>query len=256
MEIAIARAVKISGLLFQMRFRWRWAQIGVRYGRSRQFRLDHLKIHGQRVPLTFPEGEKATLEYELGQIYFDDCYHLRRLRPKPARILDIGGNVGMFSLIARHRFPRALIHSYEPNPRLQPYIRPHIEPLGVKVYAEAVGHHAGTVAMAGDAGSLFSTVVPDNAGEVPMIAFDTAVQRIGGDIGLLKLDCEGAEWGILENSPALDEVRTLTMEYHLWARPGSTRADIRALVEKRGLRIRTNEQRPGEHWGMLLATRA
>ena len=88
-----------------------------------------------------------------------------------------------------------------------------------------------------------------------MIAFDTAVERIGGDVGLLKLDCEGAEWGILENSKAIDSVAVLTMEYHLWARAGSTRQDIEALVSKRGLRVEEVVQKTGEEWGLMFARR-
>jgi FkbM family methyltransferase len=239
-----------------MKFRWKWARLGVRFLRTRDFRLDHVAVHGRRVALNYPEGERKVLEHELAQIYFEDCYRLGRVSPRPARVLDVGGNVGMFSLVARHHFPTAVIHCYEPNPRLHGFLRGHVEPLEVKVFGEAVGDRAGTVAMAGGSGSLYGTVVADAGGTVPMIAFDTAVERIGGDVGLLKLDCEGAEWGILENSKAFDAVAVLTMEYHLWARPGSTTRDIATLVEKRGLRVREVVQRPGEEWGLLFAKRA
>ena len=67
---------------------------------------------------------------------------------------------------------------------------------------------------------------------------------------------EGAEWGILENSKAVDSVERLTMEYHLWARAGSSTPDIEALVTKRGLRVEGTVQRPGEQWGLLFAKRA
>ena len=192
----------------------------------------------------------------MAQIYFEDCYGLEKVRPAPARVMDIGGNVGMFSLVARHRFPDATIHCYEPNPRLQSFLRAHVEPIGVKVFGEAVGDRAGTVAMSGGSGSLYGTVVADEGGSVPMISFDTAVERIGGNIGLLKLDCEGAEWGILENSQAFDSVAVLTMEYHLWARPGSTTGDIEALVKRRGMRVDLISQKPGEEWGLMFARRA
>jgi len=239
-----------------MRFRSKWAQLGVRFLRSRDFKLDHVKVAGRRIALNFPEGEKGVLEHELGQIFFEDCYHLKDVRPKPTTILDVGGNVGMFSLVARHRFPRAVIHCYEPNPRLQSFLRAHVRPLGVEVFEEAVGDRAGTVAMAGSHQSLFGTVVADSEGAVPMTAFDTAVERIGGKVGLLKLDCEGAEWGILENAKAFDAVTTLTMEFHLWARPGSTVGDIHALIEKRGMKVKATAQKPGEEWGLIFAGRA
>src|SRR5688572_24992765 len=111
------RPVSISGLLFRMKFRWKWARLGVRFLRTRDFRLDKVSVNGTDVALNFPDGEKQVLEYELAQIYFEDCYRLGKVMPKPARVLDIGGNVGMFSLVARHHFPKAIIHCYEPNPR-------------------------------------------------------------------------------------------------------------------------------------------
>lgn len=248
--------MSISGLFFQMRFRRKWAQLGVRFLRSRDFKLDQVKVGGRKIALNFPEGEKCVLEHELGQIFFDDCYRLQDVRPKPGAILDVGGNVGMFSLVARHRFPRAAIHCYEPNPRLHGFLRGHVGQIGVEIFEEAVGDRAGTVAMAGSNQSLFGTVVADNAGTVPMTAFDTAVERIGGKVGLLKLDCEGAEWGILENAQAFDAVAALTMEFHLWARPGSTVRDIRALIEKRGMKVKATVQKPGEEWGLIFACRA
>jgi FkbM family methyltransferase len=246
----------ISGLLSSLSFRRKWAQLGVHFLRSRDFKLDRLKVAGREVTLNFPAGEKSILEYELGQIFFDDCYRLATLNPKPATILDVGANVGMFSLVARHHFPHAVIHCYEPNPDLHGYLRGHVGPLQVEIFEQAVGSQTAKVAMGGDGQSLYRHTVASPDGTLPMTAFDTAVERIGGRVDFLKLDCEGAEWEIIEKAQSFDAVAVLAMEFHLAVRPGATLRDLEALVEGRGMKVNSTSQKPGEDWGMLFASRS
>lgn len=245
----------ISGLLSSLNFRRKWAQLGVHFLRSRDFKLDRVKVAGREIVFNFPPGEKTILEYELGQIFFDDCYRLTAVNPQPATILDVGANVGLFSLVARHHFPHAVIHCYEPNPDLHDCLRGHVGPLQVEVFEEAVGSRADKVAMGGSGGSLYKHVVVGTDGALPMTAFDTAVQRIGGRVDLLKLDCEGAEWDIIENAKGFDAVAELAMEFHLAARPGATLPDLEALVESRGMKVTSTCKKPEEDWGLLFANR-
>jgi FkbM family methyltransferase len=253
--IADTKAVTISGLLSSLRFRRKWAQLGVHFLRSRDFKLDRVKVAGREIALNFPAGERALLEHELEHIFLDDCYRLAALKPKPATILDVGGNVGLFSLVARHHFPHAVIHCYEPNPDLHGCLRNHVEPLQVQVFEEAVGSLAGKVAMEGSGGSLYMHVVSGTGGTIPMTAFDTAVERIGGKVDLLKLDCEGAEWDIIENAKSFDAVVVLVMEFHLAARPGATLQDLEVLLESRGMKVSSTVKKPEEDWGFLFASR-
>jgi hypothetical protein len=52
--------------------------------------------------------------YDLIDVLLDDAYGLRRI--KHARtIVDIGANIGLFSGLSRHQFPKATIHAYEPD---------------------------------------------------------------------------------------------------------------------------------------------
>ena len=50
-----------------------------------------------------------------------------------------------------------------------------------------------------------------------MVSLDSLVEMAGGKIDLLKMDCEGSEWDILENPKSLSQVDNITLEYHLWA---------------------------------------
>jgi len=237
-------------------FRAKWARLGVWFFRSRDFHLSVVKVGGRWIKLSFPAGERETHEYELGEIYFNDCYRLRDMRPAPATIVDVGANVGLFSLVARHYFPRATIHCYEPNRSLAPILERHLDPLGVTIFHEAVGAHTGAVQLVlSDAGSPYSKIKDSADGEIPMVSLETVVKRCGGSIDLLKLDCEGSEWAILENSVAIDRVNEITMEFHLWARPDSTTDDLSSLLRRRGFKIVSQKKQLTNSWGLLHAQR-
>jgi FkbM family methyltransferase len=238
-----------------VRFRLKWGRVGVWFLRSSDFMVNSLKVSGHRLELSFPLAEREILQHELGKIYFDDCYRLTEVRSTPATVVDVGGNVGLFSIVARHRFPRARIHCYEPNPALAQILKGHLNPLQVSVFPEAVGDHAGLVRLFLGENSLHSTVDDSAAGELPMVTLDTVVERCGGSVDLLKLDCEGCEWGILENARGLDAVKEITMEFHLWAKPGSTVEDLTVLLIRRGFSIVSLESEPHKTWGLLHAKR-
>lgn len=237
------------------RFRKKWSELGVRFLRSKDFDLSRLRVGGTTVNLAFPEGEESVLEHELGKIFFDDCYFLEQMPSSTSSVLDVGANVGLFSLVARHRFPAAKIHCYEPNPKVQTYLTNNLADLDVQVFPEAVGMHSGVVDLEMRQNSLHSITKQSENGSISMTGLDLAIDRIGGSVDLLKLDCEGAEWPILDEAISLLKVRDLVFEFHLWARPGSTLKDVCALVERHDLRVAKVQQDEGKSWGIMHATR-
>ena len=56
-----------------------------------------------------------------------------------------------------------------------------------------------------------------SSGTTEMVSLDSVIKETGGKIDLLKMDCEGSEWDILENPKSLINVDNITLEYHLWA---------------------------------------
>ena len=68
--------------------------------------------------LNFPEAERKVHEHELSLIYHDDRCRSQAMLEQSRAVLSISGNVGLFSMIARHHFPQVIIHCYEPNPAL------------------------------------------------------------------------------------------------------------------------------------------
>jgi FkbM family methyltransferase len=164
-------------------------------------------------------------------------------------VLDIGANVGWFSLAARDHFPEAKIHAYEPNPAVAAVLRRNIAGLQISLYGEAVGAIAGKVAMALSVNGESNQGRVTDGGSILRISLAEAIRRLGC-VDLIKLDCEGAEWPML-NDPALwPAVRYLTMEYHLFARPGATHNDAIQAVERLGSTV--SEHRPRSTYGLLL----
>lgn len=238
-----------------LRFRRKWAQLGVYFLKSKDFDLSTLRVGGRSIHLHLPVAEREIHEHELELIFFDDCYHLIGIDPAPRIIVDVGANVGFFSLIAKHRYPSATIHAYEPNPALKPSLEAHLSPLDIQIYPEAVGATDGFIQLKLGNNSLLTTAEFNPNGTVPLTSIAKVIGRCNGSIDLLKLDCEGAEWDILARKDILEHVRGLRMEYHLWARTGSTIEDIKNLVEAAGFEIDfLLETEPGG-WGLLGASR-
>ena len=124
------------------------------------------------------------------------------------RILDIGANVGLFGVAARSAFPQATIHGYEPNTALEPYLAYQARVASLEYFLEAVGRRAGRVHLeVNEAELVHSSSRPDPAGTTPQIALRTAIERIGGSVDLIKMDCEGAEWEMLEDQEIWRTVR-------------------------------------------------
>jgi FkbM family methyltransferase len=239
--------------LSSLSYRAKWARLGVVYGRS--LKLNQVRIGGRRIDLSFPAAEQSVQEHEFGKIVFDDCYQLARVHAAKT-VLDIGANIGLFALAARRAFPTATIHCYEPNPAIIPHLQSHTDQIGAVCTSEAVGLSDGTISLqtSGD-GSLFSVARHDVGGKINQRSFSSAVALLG-TVDLLKLDCEGAEWEIFEDLESWKSVTHLTMEYHLWAKEGTTVASLRATLASLGFTEIDIQPSDDDRWGMAFAAKA
>jgi FkbM family methyltransferase len=148
--------------------------------------------------------------------------------------VDIGANVGLFSMLARHRFPAATIHAYEPDPSVLEFTERNLSATGVSLYREGVASRDGQGEVVSLGSTRLNQINPVEDGSVRLTRLETVVARIGGEIDLLKLDCEGFEWDIFREEAAFAHVRTIRMEYHLI--DGHTLDDLFAVTSKLGFR--------------------
>lgn len=185
----------------------------------------------------------------------EDCYGLSQATHcmhDGFRVLDIGANMGFFSAAATLRLPGAIVHAYEPNPRISGIIDQNAAIFGFSVHHDAVGPIRETVAMCDSGPSNFASTLADPNGGIQSIAASEAVARIGGHIDLLKLDAEGAEWPLLDAQDFWPHVDRVRMEFH--EIQGHTRAELKERLGLLGFKV-TLLRPVADHCGILWGDR-
>jgi FkbM family methyltransferase len=158
------------------------------------------------------------------EIWWRDEYRLRaQPLPAGATVIDIGANVGMFAFcVASLSRPRRIL-CYEPFPDSFGLLRRNIERnagVPITAFPVAVAGRSGTRALYVDASAACNGFFA-GAG-LPAVSVDcvTLAQVFEGEgvarCDLLKLDCEGAEFEILLNTPpaVLSCIDRVALEYH------------------------------------------
>ena len=178
------------------------------------------------------------------EVILDDCYGLRqlvRLGFKPDVIIDVGGHIGSFGLLAKLLFPQCLVLAFEPNNESFSLYQQNIEEnnmQGIKVANFAISYDSSRTYLLDGALSTGGSVLKDSFAATQLAAtasvngeesysiiqsdvkqktLEYVLLEHGLDsIDLLKLDCEGSEYDILENvqSSSGEKIGALCGEYH------------------------------------------
>lgn len=220
---------KVNGL----KMRLKWYRYGVTYFSSSDCKVPkRLLINGSKADFKFINSTDPAFIYEFTEICINDCYRLKELKkriPKTNTIVDVGANQGLFLIAARQSFPKAFITGYEPNRNLKSVLQNNATALKAAVYYEAVTDKACRVQINFQGSDLYTTVKENASGDTPGTSLAEVIERAGGHIDILKLDCEGGEWSLLDDSNLWNKITSVTMEYHLWAKAGSS---VELLTEK------------------------
>lgn len=156
----------------------------------------------------------------------------------PKIIVDAGANIGLSAIFFANKYPDATIIALEPessNFRLlqknvAPY--PQIKPMHVALWKANLqinvvdnhyGHHAFQTMEGNPNGCL-------KCGLVQALTVDDIMSSMGlNSIDLLKIDIEGAEKEVFENSAKwIDKVEIIMAELHDNIKPGCSKAFMRA----------------------------
>lgn len=149
------------------------------------------------------------------EVFDRDVYRLNNQDLRGLRVIDVGANIGAFSL--RAAWQGASVAAVEPEPENRAVMQaalgllPHL-PGHVEVVAAAVGGEKGWATVEGTGGGV-AAVGADN-GDVPVVTLDALIDEHEDEVYLCKIDCEGAEFDIIEASERLARIRLLTMEWH------------------------------------------
>lgn len=218
------------------------ASMGVYFPGTKRFLLPkQFFAHNRQIKLTAPQ--EPGLAWDFINVLLDDEYGLRRIVPPPQTVLDIGANIGLFSLWAARCFPSATIHAYEPNPRITPFTQENLDQCGVTLFKKAVGSEIGFASIMDDSESRLCQLITGASEGIAVIQLQEAINQIGGKVDLLKLDCEGAEWEIFRNPAPFKNITSVRMEYHLTE--GRTVDDVKRVVNNLGFTIEHLEENLG-----------
>lgn len=252
----------MSGFLKQkvdgFRQRLRSWSFGIVYLQSSTFQIpESIKVNGKRSNFKFINRKDSGFQYEFTEICINDCYTLGQLSTclgHVRNVVDVGANQGIFLIAARQAFPRARITGYEPNPNLEPFLTHNAGLLKAEIHYEAVTSKDCLMQLNFSKSDLETTVAVDANGSTIGTSLKKVKDRLQGPIDILKLDCEGGEWDLLGESTHWADVRSVTMEYHLWAKAGSTAEDVIKRLEELGFRI-LKHQKIEPTFGLLTACR-
>lgn len=167
----------------------------------------------------------------------------------PRWILDLGANIGVSAIYLANRFPEARIVAVEVEHSNFELLAHNCAPYDrIFPVEKAVWTGSGHVRVSNPDAQPWSFRVEDTTaddpGAIECVSINALVTMFGIDeIGLLKMDVEGAERQILSDAltPWLDHTRVLAVELHERHVPGCEAAYTRALGDRRCVRTRRGE---------------
>lgn len=208
-----------------------------------------------------PDSEDRNIVREVGtNEYYRDS---RALLTQGATVIDVGGHIGSFSIMSAIVASRTIV--LEPVPANFELI---VENIRLNNFQDRI--KAINAAVWSSAGERALGVTDDNTGgggfwyNKPTAAQITvrtvrlsevmAAEKIE-TCDLLKLDCEGAEFEILNSlEPEVwPRVRAIVMEYHMFA--GYTLEQLDDLLSRHGYLLSRRPLAPGSGYGYVLAIR-
>ncbi len=186
------------------------------------------------VTLSIGTGAKAKVYFEgtydefvmLQEIYLDGCYVTASQSVKT--IIDLGANIGLAAVWFYLKYPDAIIHCYEPAERPLVLLKKNLPP-SARIFPLAIASNAGTITMnvserSVESSATFSFPHMQHI-SVQATTLDEAVARMGGNVDVVKMDIEGAEFDVLASSTSLPQIREIVGEVH----PGVAERDTNEL---------------------------
>jgi len=187
-------------------------------------------------------ADKSSFLFMYDEVFNKEIYKFKNSSENP-RIIDCGANIGLPIAYWLKHFPHAKITAFEPDPEIYKLLQKNIKTWTSNNSIELI--EAGVTAKGGDlkfysdgadGGSIHSPVIKNSQNEVT-IKTVTLTDFIKEPIDFLKIDIEGAEYGVLDSvADNLNLVRNIFVEYHSFVNEEQHLDDILSILKKAGFR--------------------
>lgn len=136
----------------------------------------------------------------LQEVFLERIYDFSKVAEVPATILDIGGHIGSFSVLARSHFPETPITIFEPMAGNHALLVRNLAANNVNavVHNVAVSNFDGPLRMSGCAG-IGARLDKDGAESVNVVRLSGMLDLRNAGPLLMKLDVEGAEFDVFDD---------------------------------------------------------
>jgi FkbM family methyltransferase len=162
-------------------------------------------------------------------------------------IIDIGANIGVFSIFAANSQKNSHVYAYEPMSDSYDLLEENIKLNGmedrVHAFKQGVSGKREKRELFLGAGSPFHSLYPKKGDEKTLEIQCVTLEDIFEknkirQCDLLKMDCEGAEFEIIynTNSEYLDRIREIKLEYHCFEK-GQSIQDLINFLREKGFRL-------------------
>jgi FkbM family methyltransferase len=196
---------------------------------------------GQRVVLR-PRRDLQVARELVSKNAYDPPAPLRAAlaRRSPLKVLDVGANIGLFSLAALDAYgPGTHVIAVEPDPHNLALLRRNVAenaPATVEIHAAAASTEEGVVRFESGRDHESGVVGSDHRGlgviDVPAVDFF----ELSVGCNLVKLDIEGGEWPLLRDARLSSlEAAAVILEWH---GPAGTGEEAERLLRAAGFEVR------------------
>jgi len=164
-------------------------------------------------------------------------------------IIDIGGHIGLFSLLVSQKAKHANVYSFEPMEDNFNMLKTNLELNNIKnvfPFNLAVSKNSDEINLFLSDDESAHSIISKKSESITVKSI--SLQKIFDEnkidaCKLLKLDCEGAEYEIIESLPSeyLNKIQNMTIEYHLAdSRPDLVK-NLVSKIKQSGFKIKTRE---------------
>ena len=229
---------KIEILKFKLRRFFRSLRYGFLYLGFRNFHPPKkIFVNFRYLHVNIPHDQASYQSFI--EIFLDDTYQLRRANdlPRESVIVDIGGNIGLFSIYAKSIYKYSRVYSIEPNCKVLPSLMENAKKFDFEVFPVAISQtHQKVKVFDGIESHLMARTLDDPLGDQTGVPFKTIFENVGGKIDFLKMDGEGAEWLVFASHIDWSRVRYISFEYHEFGK-GKQLADALDNLKLKGFDV-------------------